>query len=358
MNSPLDAAARIGRDLCDSAHWDREGRRCNWMGRSAAEADRPDGPITPTSAALGFDLYAGSAGVALFLAELFGQSGDPIVRRTALGALGRSVDRLVEGPGTASPLSFFDGPLGVAYAAHRVAALTGDGAAHEGADAQLSRAIESFTAPRPMDVIGGNAGAIPALLALGRGRAPTRCLDTAVALGEELLRTATGHGSRWTWDPETASGPGHEETFPAGMAHGAAGIGLALLDLHAETGRADFRAAGVGALAHSDSLFDPVLGDWPGPDQGETAGRSMSPRPRPPAWCRGAPGIALARLRASKIDPRGRAAHLASARRAIDATLGAIQALGPAPRPTPPSATAWPGPWRRWSPPDHPMPRR
>ena len=312
MTSPLDAAARVGRSLCESTHWDRAGHRCNWMGRPSAEADHVDGPITPTSAALGPDLYAGSSGVALFLAELSAQTGDPLARRTALGALARSVHGLDGRPGTASPLSVFDGHLGVAYAAHRIAALTDDAPAHEAADILLARALNATASPRPLDVIGGDAGAIPALLALGRDRAPRRCRDAAIALGEELLRTASDRGPTWTWAPEIASGPGPAGTFPAGIAHGASGFGLALLELHAVTGRDDFRAAALGAFAHADSRADR-------PD----------PRRRPPSWCRGAPGIALARLRAAAIDPPGRASHLASARLALDATLSAIDALGP-----------------------------
>ena len=46
------------------------------MGRSMTEVSRNDGPITPTTAALGPDLYSGSSGMALFLAQLFAMTGD------------------------------------------------------------------------------------------------------------------------------------------------------------------------------------------------------------------------------------------------------------------------------------------
>ena len=69
--SNVDAAMRIGEALCRSAYWDRQASICNWMGRSIAEITEYGGPITPTSAACGPDLYAGSAGIGLYLAELY-----------------------------------------------------------------------------------------------------------------------------------------------------------------------------------------------------------------------------------------------------------------------------------------------
>jgi lantibiotic modifying enzyme len=152
------------------------------MGRVVVEVDRVGGPITPTSAALGPDLYGGSAGIALFLAELFAATDDPECRRTALGAIARSIrqlDRLPEG--SPSPLSFFVGHLGVAFAADRVGRLTGDLGVRTRAEALLDRVAEAATAPHLLDVISGNAGAIPALLALGRDPARRRCVALATA---------------------------------------------------------------------------------------------------------------------------------------------------------------------------------
>ncbi len=146
--APLHAAARIGQSLCRQAFWDRGGLLCNWMGRVVVEVDRVGGPITPTSAALGPDLYGGSAGIALFLAELFAATGDPECRRTTLGAIARSIrqlDRLPEG--SPSPISFFVGHLGVAFAADRLGRLTGDLGVRTRAEALLDRVAAAATAP-------------------------------------------------------------------------------------------------------------------------------------------------------------------------------------------------------------------
>ncbi len=69
--------------------------------------------------------------------------------------------------------------------------------------------------------------------------------------------------------------------------HGAAGLGLALLELYAAIGRPDFLDAARRAFEYEDSLFDPDPGNW----------RVLRPDVPPPGftctWCYGAAGIAL-----------------------------------------------------------------
>ena len=68
------------------------------------------------------------------------------------------------------------------------------------------------------------------------------------------------------------------------------------------TGEQRWRAGAERALAYERSLYDPAMGNWP--DLRETAG---APAPVGSAfatfWCHGAPGIALARLRANELAP-------------------------------------------------------
>ena len=162
--SPLDAAVLVGRSLCRAAQWDEAGRLCNWMGRTTLTA-AGSGAILLAASALGPDLYGGSAGVALFLAQLYTLAGVALFRRTALGAIDRSILQFQKSPGKSpAPLSFFVGRLGMAYAAHRVAALTGMDELHCQAEAFLDRLEDEIDEPHVYDVIGGNAGAIPALL--------------------------------------------------------------------------------------------------------------------------------------------------------------------------------------------------
>ena len=93
-------------------------------------------------------------------------TGDPEFRRTALAATARSlgqIDRFPEAAGI--PVSYFSGLVGAVFAVDRVAALTGETALDEQVDRLLVRVAVGVTSPHVLDVIGGNAGAIPALLA-------------------------------------------------------------------------------------------------------------------------------------------------------------------------------------------------
>ncbi len=333
--SPLDAALLIGRSLCAAAYWDRTSGQCNWMGRKSLNAIG-SGVIVPAAAALGPDLYAGSAGVALFLAELYALAGDAGCRRTALGAIACSLRQVRDRPGSLpAPLSLFVGRLGVAFAAHRVAALCGQVELHSQAEALLDGLEDEIDKPHVLDVIGGNAGAIPALLALGRDlpRAleskPHRAL--AIALGDELCRKANRGGDVWTWGAEDGSEPGTASVPLTGMSHGASGFAVALLELYAVTGRSQFLEAARGAFAYEDSVFNPKLGNWPDLRTNDDPGTAPLPMSHGRFWCHGAPGIALARLRAVALDPELAETHLAMARAAIATTLLAIEENLPRP---------------------------
>jgi lantibiotic biosynthesis protein len=322
--SLLDAAIRIGRSLCRSAYWDREGRLCNWIGRSTDEVAAPGGQVSPASTALGPDLYMGSAGIALFLAQLDAAIGDDEFRRTSRAAIARSIRQLAISPvkQPLSPLSFFGGDLGVAYLAWSVGRMTQSDEILTQAGSILERVFEAFASPHMFDVIGGSAGAIPALLAMGETPGLERCQDLAIALGEELDRAEL-----WRTDAPSAEGDSTtDEGLPSGFSHGAAGIGLSLFELYAATGRLDFREAARRAFEFEDTLFEPRQGNWA--DRRRRSGRTRFES----AWCNGAPGIALARLRAAALDPERREEYFAMARVGFASTRDAIERRLASPR--------------------------
>jgi hypothetical protein len=317
-----EAAIRIGDRVCRTAYWDRDGQLCNWMGRSMAdEADGGGMPITPTAAALGPDLYSGSAGVALFLGELFAMTRCALHRHTALAAIERSILQLenLSVKGRAQALSFFVGDLGVAWTARRLALLTDDASLLSRANSVFDRVMAAPTRPHRLDLIGGNAGAIPVLLGLARDTGFVDFDNLAILLGEELCRTARRDGDACFWQPELASGAGFSALPLGGMSHGAAGMGLALFELYAATGRLDFRETARGAFAFEDALFDRGRGNWP--DLREPLTTPHFAR----AWCHGAPGIAVTRLRAAALDPDRAPDYLEKAQIALKSTTDAIE---------------------------------
>ena len=323
----LDAALGIGRSLVSSAYWDADKRHCNWIGRSTQEVSQVGGLITPTAAALGPDLYGGSSGVALFLAHLADLSGDEAIRAAAIAAI-RNSSRNFERMSAAfvQPLSFHGGLIGLAFAKHQVATATGEKELEEETNTLLDRIVAAGPHAQVFDVVGGHAGAIPALLSLARSLSRPDLHELAVALGDDLLSAGhCGDDGIWKWDADRTAGAGISSVLLTGLARGGAGLGLALFELHAVTGRADFLAAGRGAFAYEDSLFDAANRNWPDLRSPDPAAPSAPSAPVfGMAWCHGAPGIALARARASHLDSAHAESHRTTARTAMATTLGGI----------------------------------
>src|SRR4051794_9676620 len=69
----LQVASLIGQRLARQAVWHQG--RCNWVGASPNDQGR-DGRVSVVYRALGPDLYDGTSGVALFLAELYAATGE------------------------------------------------------------------------------------------------------------------------------------------------------------------------------------------------------------------------------------------------------------------------------------------
>ena len=248
--------------------------------------------------------------------ELEAQQGSIDARRTAIGGLRRSIARLFARPlDRASPLSFYLGHLGVAWVVDRLLVTTP--ALDPGLEEDLARLLaevrRALADPHPLDLLGGNAGAIPVLLRLARsGR--EGCLAIAVDCGRELQRSAERQGAYVAWRGEAVAGPaagGTPTPLLTGLSHGASGLALALLELYVETGETELRDLARGAFAYEDTFFSASDGNWRDPREAVAAGGFQI------AWCHGAPGIGLARLRAMALDPELRDAHAATAHLAL-----------------------------------------
>jgi lantibiotic modifying enzyme len=323
----VGAAADIGETLCRSAYW--HDHRCNWIGRSTDELKGPGMPLTPTVAALGPALYAGTAGIALFLAELSARTGLDEAGATARGAIRHSLARA----GDIAPhlqRAFYSGLVGIAYAAVQVGTRTDDPRmVVEGI--QLARqAVEAHEERNLLDVIGGNAGAVGPLLRLATQADDERLRTAAISLAEELATDAIRSEATWCWENDRACGPGMGPTPLCGLAHGASGMGLALVEAGADSGRDDLVEGGLAAFRYEDRLYDAERENWPdlreleGHGNGEAATQT---KPLMVAWCHGAAGIGLARLRAYELLPGRRAELRPGVERAIRSTAAQLRAL-------------------------------
>jgi lantibiotic modifying enzyme len=113
---------------------------------------------------------------------------------------------------------------------------------------------------------------------------------------------------------------GPEQLDLTGYSHGAAGIALALLELFARTGDERFREAALGGFAYERRHFSAEQQNWPdfrsfASPTPERLGYSM-------AWCHGAPGIGLSRLRALALT--GDLTYRREAEAALSATYRAL----------------------------------
>jgi hypothetical protein len=290
----LQTASEIGQRLVRTAMW-HDGK-CNWMGYEAASSTGRKQFDTQYSA-LGPALYAGTAGVALFLGEMYAVTGDGETRRTALGAVHQALCRYDSLP-PPSRLGLFTGWLGIAYVAVRLGILVNEEELIDEGVKLLRQVAADRCSEREFDLLSGLAGAITALIVLHNALHDGSLLDHATRLGDELVEAAEKSTNGYSWS---------SRTFPAwppltGFSHGTAGIGYALLELFRATGDLRYEKAAFEAFSYERYWFDSQVGNWPDfRDEKRPLGRRHG-FSCATFWCHGAPGIALSRLRAFHIS--------------------------------------------------------
>jgi lantibiotic biosynthesis protein len=290
----LNVADAIGHRICAQAVWHDD--RCNWLGMEPLERGSAGLQPSATYRTLGPDLYSGTSGVALFLAELFGETGDPLLRRTAMAAMRHALAR-ADAILPSSRLGLFSGWFGIALVAARVWFLLGEEDLQTGARLLLQRAFAEKREPDEFDLMSGRTGAIAALVVLNCIFDDLGLIDFAVRLADELIETADKKiGYSW----ESPSLRNHHNL--TGFSHGASGPAYALLELHEATGISKYREAALLAFEYERHWFNAEIANWPDfrKNPSSPSGKKHT-YPYMTFWCHGAPGMALARLRAYEM---------------------------------------------------------
>ncbi|HTT70594.1 MAG TPA: type 2 lanthipeptide synthetase LanM family protein, partial [Anaeromyxobacteraceae bacterium] len=258
-------------------------RSATWLGLT--QPGEGHWTLTP----LGLDLYDGLPGVALFLAYLAALTGEGRYAELAQAALRTMRQFLAEGRSEVTSLGAFNGLGGVIYAlAHLEALLADRGLLHE-ARAAVDCVPSRVQHDQYLDVIGGAAGCIGALLALHRRHPSPEVLAAARQCGDRLVETARPMEAGVGWITTIA------KARPlSGFSHGAAGMAWALLALAEATGEEGYRRTALEGIAYERTLFSPEHQNWL--DLREGGAASGSAPGLCTTWCHGAPGIGLARL--------------------------------------------------------------
>ena len=293
--APAVPAASASEDASAARHL----AMATWIGGEFLDRATEDGDAlawrlhTPGYAAGAVErhvLYNGTLRPALFLAALAHVTGErswgAAARRAAVPVC-QFADGVTGGVSLAgNPLGIGSGIGSIVYGLRWLGALLED-------DAFVDRAVRVAAAIEPsmiandrdLDIIGGSAGAILALLSLQESLGD-RFLDRAIACGDQLVASQihTHWGSNW---------PSSDHRLLAGFAHGAAGIAYALIRLYEATGKRRYLDAALRGHRYERAVYSAAHKNWPlvrsaGHLPGNVA-VTMT------AWCHGAPGIGLAR---------------------------------------------------------------
>ena len=347
----LATALQIGRRIASQGQW--QGDLCSWhvmvpdpSGQSRASVAQPASGL----------LYQGTAGIARFLGQLAAASDDDALRHSAAGALRHALASAQPPPGNDSGqpggtgqhggFGLHSGRLGIAWVAAHLAELLDQPDWRQDAWELLEPLFGHASQDHSLDVIGGAAGAIPALLDLcplwRQDERREQIMGLARDLGEHLLSKAHREPEGWSWPTL----PRASYRNLAGLAHGTSGIGLALLELAKASGDGRYRFAAEMAFLYERSCYDAERQNWPDWRNMPLSEiyqfgrldllRQLLREGRVPAyqkhfmtaWCHGSPGVGLARLRAWELS--GQDLYLQEARLAMQSTALSLtaEALG------------------------------
>ncbi|MFF9061268.1 lanthionine synthetase LanC family protein [Streptomyces sp. NPDC014882] len=219
-------------------------------------------PVVPSAAAVGADLYDGTAGIVPTLLEARRHFGDDAYGDAAL----RAARFLAVAAETGEDDSLYFGRTGIALVLRAVHRELGDSAAGAAADRALARVRSRFDGTRwgeLFELMGGNAGIGLGALAAGDAELAVRALEPYLRTAEE-----TPAGVHWPHRPGVGARLHH-------ISHGTLGIVYALAAVGRATGRTDLvesaRAGAADVVArdgtggtgflvpHSDPQYRPDL---------------------------------------------------------------------------------------------------
>lgn len=319
----LNEASLIGEDLLGKAIKSDKGwywETLSWTEETGAQPGVSEG------------IYSGTSGIVLFFIELFKQTNDPRFKEAALQGMGWVESYCIEKP--TGYYAFITGRIGVAYVMLEMHKLTGEKSYQQKA-VEIALASEAFLNSSNYidDLINGASGCLLALIHIHAATGDVRLLPLIDKFTDHLLNRAQVGADGLYWDRDSKVIRGL-----CGFSHGASGLGFVFLELAHYFQNPAFNWIAEQAFRYENQYFSEKHGNWPDFRKGIYSPKdhkehmeayvksdfSFFTQPRYMlAWCHGAPGIGLARLRAFKLlqDP----AYKAELEKAIHSTNASIQ---------------------------------
>lgn len=289
QNQFLEIAYRIGIKLCRDAIW--SANKCNWVGPSMEYLDNTWKTV---QRAYGTDLYSGTSGIGYFLSYLYSQTNDKIIKKTALGCFEQTVNNIHQTlPG--ARIGFYTGWSGIIRALQNCSSLLNTDAFDKQVASMLDSLNKCDLQESGLDILAGSAGAIPALIAQPTNN--DEHIAVAKKIAEYLIQKAYKTDKGWSWNTldQHSADASHNLT---GFSHGTAGIAWALIELYNVTKEEKYHHAAQKAFEYERAWFDSRYGNWPDlRDNHGNNNKTMASIYGSIAWCHGAPGIGLSRIR-------------------------------------------------------------
>ena len=254
-------------------------------------------------------IYSGVSGIVLFMLELYKQTRAGKYMDAATEGMRWVIDYCQKNP--SQYYAFFTGRMGVSYTLLKMFEATGESHYLEKALATAQPCIGTLEGNGIDDLINGTAGTLLGLLHLHAASGETWILEAIDGFIKNLIHHAHPGpvGLYWDRSPQSISGL-------CGFSHGAAGIGFVFLELGRYFQNDSFLELAEQAFLYERHFFDKEKLNWPDLRKGIysdedyqehkkaflekdpeffTRGGDMN------AWCHGAAGTGLSRLRAFQL---------------------------------------------------------
>ncbi|MGB3180654.1 MAG: lanthionine synthetase LanC family protein [Cyclobacteriaceae bacterium] len=260
--------------------------------------------------AAGEGIYSGSAGIILFLIELYNVTGEEKYKETVRKAVPWLLWHAKEND--LNYYAYFTGRLGTVHTLIKAGRFLGEEKyVHEGLE--LIRNVDDYTTADRLidDLINGVSGALVGLIHIYDETGEEWLLEKIDILSRHLIKRASiGHKGLY-WDRSNQSIRGL-----CGFSHGASGVSWSFLELGRYFNLPAYNWLAYQGFNYENNYFNTEKNNWPdfrkgifdddtydehkqaylkGDREFFNASSDMA------AWCHGAPGIALSRIRAYEV---------------------------------------------------------